>query len=505
MQRPNRFTLILLAANVFIMYLVVSNDLQNAREKFNDYNLQVVSTIVNRALVAETSLQAFSAYLESNTEVDHRQLNNLAASLIETYPFLYMFEIVQKTPHEQREKLERNMQHIYPGFKLREFDYKLKRHWKIAGIQKDYYPVIYQYPFFDDNRNITGFDINSSLFLREAIKYSEKMEKPIASRPFNLIESESGYVIHNYIDQKSAGTSISKSRFALLVLKSAEIFSLPDNMPDNFHLKLRHSLFDNQSQPDSFFLNIDIPATVSYSKHLLPSLSHWRNLTDALPSQPFILETHWQLCPHDFSYLTLAALLVFTLLSPFLLQRYFVKRLEGMKQDGQLYYMANFDALTGLANRNYLFDHMEKLLLRARRQNEVFCLLFIDINGFKNVNDCHGHAAGDFILSEFSERIKPQLRENEILSRYGGDEFILITDTRATSEEPEKLKARLRKHFNEPVLWEGHEYTINIAIGHAIYPHDGINIQALIETADNRMYKDKAEHKKRCQQPRGSD
>ncbi|HEX9172436.1 MAG TPA: EAL domain-containing protein [Telluria sp.] len=154
--------------------------------------------------------------------------------------------------------------------------------------------------------------------------------------------------------------------------------------------------------------------------------------------------------------------------------------------------MAHFDPLTGLPNRALLSDRATHAFQEANRNQESITLMFIDLDRFKNVNDSLGHRIGDALLMEVAARMKNTLREQDTVSRVGGDEFVLLlpdTDATGAAHLAQKLVSSLRLPFQ---IGE-HELMIGSSIGIALYPGDGTDFEVLCKSADAAMYRAKQE------------
>ena len=154
--------------------------------------------------------------------------------------------------------------------------------------------------------------------------------------------------------------------------------------------------------------------------------------------------------------------------------------------------LAHFDALTGLPNRLLLNDRCQHALSVAQRGKKSVALMFLDLDHFKNVNDSLGHRVGDEVLVELAARLKAAVREQDTVSRLGGDEFILLlpdTDEAGASH----LAQKLLQTALQPILIEQHELTVTPSIGIALYPQDGADLDALSRCADAAMYRAKAD------------
>jgi diguanylate cyclase (GGDEF)-like protein/PAS domain S-box-containing protein len=170
------------------------------------------------------------------------------------------------------------------------------------------------------------------------------------------------------------------------------------------------------------------------------------------------------------------------------------KAAEQKVAEAQIQRLAHFDPLTGLPNRLLLNDRSQHALRVARRSHQSVALMFLDLDHFKNVNDSLGHRVGDGVLVELAARLRSIVREQDTVSRLGGDEFILLlpdTDADGAARVAEKLlQAALM-----PFQIEQHELTVTPSVGIALYPQDGADLDALSKSADAAMYHAKADER----------
>ncbi len=165
----------------------------------------------------------------------------------------------------------------------------------------------------------------------------------------------------------------------------------------------------------------------------------------------------------------------------------------------QLQYLATHDGLTGLANRQLLIDRLDFLVKRATRYEKFVVVMFLDLDGFKEINDIYGHESGDFSLKEISNRLLSTVRETDIVARYGGDEFVLVyTDIEGGIPEAEVLARRVLKLLETPIIFDDKEQVnlqVSGSIGIATYPGIANDSETLIKAADEAMYATKAKGK----------
>lgn len=154
----------------------------------------------------------------------------------------------------------------------------------------------------------------------------------------------------------------------------------------------------------------------------------------------------------------------------------------------QLEYIAHYDALTGLPNRVLLADRLKQAMARSHRTGRALAVLYLDLDGFKAVNDQHGHDTGDQLLVNISHRLKEVLREGDTLARIGGDEFVVVM---ADLEKPDDYEAVLMRLLNvaaEPVTLNQHLLRVSASIGATRYPQDTADADQLLRHADQAMY-----------------
>ena len=167
-------------------------------------------------------------------------------------------------------------------------------------------------------------------------------------------------------------------------------------------------------------------------------------------------------------------------------------------QQHQLERIAHYDALTGLPNRTLLADRMQQAMAQARRQHTCIAILFIDLDGFKEINDNHSHAVGDRLLVEISRRMKQTLREEDTLARLGGDEFVAVLLNLEGQEASLMVIERLRRAAAEPLRLGGLELSVSASIGVVFYPQqDPLDADQLLRQADQAMYQAKQSGKNR--------
>jgi diguanylate cyclase (GGDEF)-like protein len=154
--------------------------------------------------------------------------------------------------------------------------------------------------------------------------------------------------------------------------------------------------------------------------------------------------------------------------------------------------MANHDALTGLPNRHSFYEHLHHAIRLAEQNNILFAVVFVDLDGFKPINDALGHAVGDAVLKSVARRLEQSVRKHDIISRYGGDEFVIIL-TGIHKNEVSSLAHKIINAIAMPYETDGKTVSLTSSVGIATYPDSGHTVDELVAHADAAMYRSKRE------------
>ena len=161
------------------------------------------------------------------------------------------------------------------------------------------------------------------------------------------------------------------------------------------------------------------------------------------------------------------------------------------QQEHKIRQQANFDALTGLPNRTMLKGELQNTVFNASNNQHCCALLFVDLDRFKAVNDTMGHAVGDTLLQQVAKRLRHEIRDQDIIARFGGDEFVVILQTLHSTEHASATSQRLIDCLREPFDLQEREIYIGASIGISLYPEDSTNADTMLRHADMAMYKAK--------------
>jgi two-component system CheB/CheR fusion protein len=153
-----------------------------------------------------------------------------------------------------------------------------------------------------------------------------------------------------------------------------------------------------------------------------------------------------------------------------------------------LRHLAHHDALTDLPNRLLFHDRLKMAIRRADRTERGVALLFIDLDGFKQINDECGHAIGDAILIEVAKRLKEAVRDEDTVARFGGDEFTILVTGASQQSDASGIAVKIMDSISQPIEVQGREFSLTVSIGIGIYPDDASTPDELIMKADTAMY-----------------
>jgi len=161
------------------------------------------------------------------------------------------------------------------------------------------------------------------------------------------------------------------------------------------------------------------------------------------------------------------------------------------RTEAQVRHVAYHDELTGLPNRSLLLDRFNQAVAQGARQGRQVALLFLDLDGFKNVNDRLGHAAGDKLLQQVAGRLTACLRAGDTACRYGGDEFVIMLPEVDGHETAATVAEKIRIRLAAPYAVDGGTIAVTASIGTAVYPVDGQDYGTLMQQSDIGMYRAK--------------
>lgn len=424
--------------------LVFKLTLHEAEVAFNQRVVQLHESIKLIARDNESILEGFAAFLSAIEYADRESASRYALQILARYPHVYALEVALIVKrNDLTEFITRQKQSWFPQFKVKAFSYMAdRRTWQPVIKKPIYTPIIFIEPTSPNTKQLIGADMDSASFLRDALNLSKKLQSPVATIPFKLVEGPLGYVLFHPVPDLQRGSQAKrKQAFSLLEVNSETIRKQIEHLVENLGFRLYYSSYSSDD-PKGELLHFAAPVPSRLETKLFPKLTIEKKLDSR--SQPFALKVEKQLGWFDLdlpllittgstSLLFLALLLLF-------LNSHFRREEERQKSANRLLHMATHDALTGLPNRTLLTDRFSQACFRTRRRGITFSIMFLDLNGFKKVNDTYGHEIGDQLLKALGGLLKDCIRNEDTLSRISGDEFVILLEN--TSYEDAEGVAR---------------------------------------------------------------
>ncbi|HEY6482970.1 MAG TPA: EAL domain-containing protein [Steroidobacteraceae bacterium] len=170
-----------------------------------------------------------------------------------------------------------------------------------------------------------------------------------------------------------------------------------------------------------------------------------------------------------------------------------------LENQQRLAHLAHHDQLTGLPNRLFLAAHLPGAIDAARHEGRILAILFLDLDRFKHINDSRGHETGDQLLKAVAQRLRATVRDEDVVVRMGGDEFIVLLEDIHSTEEVNEAAARIIDALSNPVIVNGRSLVTTVSIGVSLYPRDGADMGELLRHSDTAMYQAKERGRNNCQ------
>lgn len=493
-----------LAFCVTITFFLVSTSIKDAESRFIQYSNAYAEHIYDKASSNQVILEGFAALFGAFGNKDAQEVSHYARQVIENHPHISTLEIVQTVPRDDLDQFRQQQRKAgYTNFQIKTFGYDSDRKWHYAKDKAVYYPIVFMEPMRPEAAEMLGLDVGSVDFLRPAILQSITQKRAVSSRPFRLVQGPQAYVIFMPVRPGRLGRAGDRAQAAPMytvnMVVYADKMAWPDKMPppENLHLVVHHRDFHAEDVAGQL-VHIEQPVQGAIERLLFPQYSFQKEIG------PFLnILVEKQVGWDDMNLPLLAMIVLVSLISSSMLLVYIREHHRNSQAEAQskkqLWFLANHDALTGLPNRNLFMNRMEQAIARAQRQGRNFGILFLDLNGFKQINDTYGHAAGDQLLKLFARKLQTCIRAEDSVGRLGGDEFVVLLEGITDAEVMASVTKKIRDSLSRPVTILEHSFTISTSIGKATYPMHGKTPDELLRFADSKMYAEKHPARVFCQ------
>lgn len=435
----------------------------------------------------ESILSGFSAFLIGSQVADIHATQTYAQRMLKRYPHILMFEVAQRVDKENQEPFTRYLkeQGVNPP-KVWSFDYEegiVNHDLKIDG---EAFPIIFIEPVSENSQ--LGLNINSIEFVDKVVKKFGKGDQLLMTEPFELLDGSMAIVMMQGVNVSGANAP---SYVALLVIRA-------DQLVPN---ALKNTGWDfSLSCKDTNGLEFDLLRTENYNRSTADSWLPILTSTDYIQLTDFelTLNINQQLTWRDFDWLHILGLTILMVVFPIFVLimsriHHGIEQQNSVKRQ-ELYQLANFDTLTGLANRFHFYDFGQRILSTAQRNNTHVAVFFIDLNGFKGINDNLGHDVGDLILKKVADVLIANVRKGDIVARIGGDEFSILVDQMKCMDNLMSILKKLRLAIESIDLVETKGYKVSGSVGFSFTEYHGYELSKLLKQADNSMFGEKEEH-----------
>jgi len=496
--RPKTIGLyLLLGASYFLLLLSfvaisISLDLRHERERFAETTHDIhrhLEALTSRSLIA---LQGFAALVQVEGHEDREKISAYVGYVRLNQPYIKALGIVREVPREALDAVIAEQKRAgFADFQPRTFSFEGSREWRPVGDQPDFYLLTFVEPMQAESLDLLGLDLGATPVLREAMKKSLTTQGPVASKPFGLVQGDMGVMLIRPVQRTG------EQLFALIICRMSSLF--PVAIPDQDSLSVGVHYDGRATGHDTVWLiRRASEAQPRFASRLFPTLSATRPVGG--PEQLFMLKIDkrldWRIVNWD---MLVSILAIGLMLLPLLLayaKAHHRSELRRLDEGNKLFLMANFDALTGLPNRQLFLNRLEQALAVAQRQGLRLAVLYLDLDGFKNVNDYYGHAVGDKVLQWAARIFLRCVREMDTVARLGGDEFVILLQDVAGQASGEFVARKIKTAFLQHSS-EGSKLlpSIGVSIGVAVYPDDGKSAMELLRAADQAMYLEKAASK----------
>ncbi|MEQ1638374.1 MAG: diguanylate cyclase [Methylococcales bacterium] len=480
--------------------LVYKLVLHEAKAAFNQRIVQLHESIELIARDNDAVLEGFTAFLSAIEYADRGSASRYTRQILDRYAHVNTLGVALVVKQQELKAFIARQKHTwFPQFTVKPFRYRDNRSSEQAFEKKPiYYPIIFTEPMSPSTEGLIGADMDSTSFLSDALNQSVKLRSAAATIPFNLLEGARGYILfHPVPDPPSEQHFERKQALALLLVNSDTLQKKLAYLAENLEFHLYYPDYSsNKSEGSLLHIAASIPDKLE--ARLFPKLIAERKLISK--SQPFALKVEKQLGWADFNLplvsATACVAILLLVLLVFALNAYFHQEEKRNKSINHLLHLATHDALTGLPNRTLLSDRFSQACSRTQRRDMTFSIMFLDLNGFKNVNDTYGHEAGDQLLKAMGNILKECIREEDTVSRISGDEFVILLED-MNYENAQRVAKKIQRKLTQPIIIEGNKHFVSISLGIAVYPDEGTEMNELLRIADAKMYEAKEQSKTR--------
>nr|WP_321242207.1 sensor domain-containing diguanylate cyclase [uncultured Tolumonas sp.] len=483
------------------VHFLINEQIGQLHHEFDDEAKSMLTDVQIKLNNNIAVLTGLSAFLQTVEQSDTTLTTKFTESIATSYPYIYMIEVARKVSLTERHHLEQVLQKAWrPNFSIKRFSDVTRRKSVEVESSTETWPVLFMYPDLPQAQSIYGVALESVDFLTYTLASAHKSGKPTASPMFTLYEGGSAYILLQEVNRPSNRLNFSadgpnffgNSMAAMLVIKTDSLFINQQKPTQEINFKYRANMPVPGKSQNFIFEHKDRVSGL-FDRLFLPVFQLDSEIHN--PSQPMLLTFSKQMLWSDLltpTNILLMGLLGFSLVAiTWITLRHFQELERSKQQHEYAAYLATHDVLTGLPNRFLFTDRYEQAFNNWQRSNSSFALAMLDLDKFKNINDQYGHDVGDEVLKITATRINHELRPNDTVARYGGDEFVALLTNISDTKDSRLIGERILSAVSEPIPTAVGLLNISCSIGISICPEHGESIDALRKSADQALYSSK--------------
>lgn len=485
-------------------YQLAAAEFTRWTHEFEENVTSITNDVRGRLQASETVLNGLAAFLQAVDDDDRRLAARYAAATAAASPHIYMVEVARRVPLPERGAFEAAMRARWrTDFTVKNFATMAQRPPPPGERSGVTWPIVFMHPERPEADAIYGVALETVDNLVHTLEAAHRTGQPAASPRFPLYEGGEAFILLQTVHRPATRTGahpsgrqsglqpglFGRSMVAMLVIRTDALFPVQPTTHDHGRIRyqavmavpgMRHNvLFDTLAA---------LPAGIDGL--LLPQLQ--RTTTIDSPAQRtelhFRQQLRWsELATRD-NLALLGLLAIGLLVVPWLAVRHFESVDRAAVAHERAAYLATHDPLTGLPNRFLFLDRFQQAVRHWQRSNAPFAILLIDLDGFKAVNDRHGHDTGDQVLRVTSIRMQDLLRANDTVARYGGDEFVVLLSAVGSAEDARLIGEKLLASISAPIGTAAGQVAVSCSIGIALCPLHGSSLDILRQKADQAMY-----------------
>lgn len=477
------------------LHMLISSEINRLKIHFDQDVSTFVSDVKQKLDTNEAVLAGFSAFLQAVDRSDTDSTIKYAAAVASAYPHIYMIEVARKVALSEQRDLEASLRQGWRAdFSIKDFSRIVKRPFPADDEKAATWPILFMYPSLPETRAIYGVRLETVDFLSRSVALAQKNVRPVASPVFKMYEGGDAYILLQEVSRPSSKSSSELNFFgntmmAMLLIKTQALMPSRSKQDKFENLQVSATLAAAGNSESRLFEQRAVE-NGKIDRLFLPSFT--QRLTIDNFSQPTIMVFDRQLRWSDLLSREIIPMLgllgLALLLVPWITVRHYMALGRAAVEHERSAYLATHDLLTNLPNRFLFMDRYEQAFQQWQRNGNAFALLLIDLDHFKEINDCHGHEVGDQVLIGCSKRMASQLRACDTVARHGGDEFVILLGNILNIEDAKSVGEKILAAFAEPIETAAGPVQLSCSIGISVCPIHGESLDILRKSADRAMY-----------------